>query len=237
MKWLLTSIAHVIERWFRWIRRNVFGEKSPLPTVPHGIPIDPAHVPTGPNLIRNGSFENGDFGAGSSKVFQGSGVIQYWNAFVNGGNCRWLDNNFPVIGYPADGIRHVDLTGGAPPGPGRKLAIMLQDGVPVTAGKSYEIGLEVGVGTSAAASGHNYGPPVSVDVSVLRPPAQLTQTFVCNPPNPPGPGFSGVVWTRFAFRFAIPAGYALSQVELVQISGAAGEYFIGVDNVTLHELT
>jgi hypothetical protein len=211
---------------------------QPEPAVPYKIANSPYHVPTGPNLIADGSFESGNFAAEpeTETIVAGSGVITSWLVLQDGGAARWIDAAHPIFTNAAEGNRFVDLTGGALPGPARILATLYRDsGLSLQAGKSYEIALAIGVGPDNGASG-NFGPPVSVRVAVIRAPYALSELFVSNPAVLPQG--TGVSWERCAFRFRIPAAYAFAPgSQTISITGVNGNRFIGVDDVSVSVLT
>lgn len=224
-KLIATPFVKVLD----WIRRILY--PPPPPTKPYFIPDSLNQVPTGPNLVSNGSFElpADDFGA--QQIVQGSGVVQSWLVLQNGGKALWINGS-----QAADGARYIDLTGGTPPGPGRVLATLYRDySLGLQSGKSYEISVELGVGANNG-PGANFGPPITVSVGVIRPPDSVVRQFEFNPLNPPTG--SAILWKRYSFRFAIPAVYVLKPGnETITISGVDGSRFIGVDNVWLRLLT
>lgn len=240
---LLDAIRSAIAgRWRPWEVRDrirsafagLWGPQPTGPTVPYKIASDPNHVPTGLNLVQNGSFETGPFWAGTEKVFSGSGVIDNWLVIPNGGEARWIDASHAIFRNAAEGARFVDLTGGHEPGPSRVLAKLFHDAsLGLQAGQSYEVALDLGVGPNNG-PGANFGPPVSASVRVFRPPEGLDEQFVSNPVNPPQG--SGVTWEHFSFRFKIPAGFTLKD-QTILITGEFGYCFIGVDNVSVRLLT
>lgn len=88
---------------------------KPPPAPPHKIAHDPAHVPTGPNLITNGGFEMGTFGAGTETLVSGSGVITSWHVnpqALTSAEARWIGASHAIFSNAAEGARFVDLTGG-----------------------------------------------------------------------------------------------------------------------------
>ncbi len=208
----------------------------PKPYKPYVIPDSPTRVPTGPNLVKNGSFELPADNIGTQQVVTGSGVIQNWLVLQNGGQARWITSDHAVFSQAAHGTRFIDLTGGTPPGPGRVLATIYQDSpLGLQSGQRYEISVELGVGPNNGSSA-NFGPPVIVWVRVMRPPDSVEWGFVSNPLNPPTG--TGVTWERVSFRFAIPATYVPPPADqTITIWGKAGHQFIGVDNVSLRVLT
>ena len=233
---------------FKWLKEaivalgDVFKHPTPPPK-PHLIPYDHYHMPFGPNLVKNGSFELGPFDASVTEmVVQGSGVIMDWQVLQSpaflagaGGKARWIDSSHPVFHKAADGTHFVNLTGGTPPGPVMPAALYQDAALGLQPGQRYEVAIEVGVGPNNGPSA-NFGPPVKVGVRVIRMPDSVEQVFVCNPVNPPTG--TGVTWERFYFRFAIPATYVLQPGnETITIWGQAGNYFIGVDNVSVRSLT
>lgn len=206
----------------------------PPPPPPKIIPYDPTYVAAGPNLVKNGSFEKGNFGPGTETIVSSSGVIEDWRLIVNAlnGPVRWIES----FSSAAEGKRFVDLTGGrtlltAP------LATLLQTApsYPLQSGQSYEVAVDLGVGPNNGPS-ENFGPPVVVSVSVIEPPGAVEWQFISNPLNPPVG--TGVKWETHKFRFAIPAGYPLSPTnQTITITGNYGDRFIGVDNVSVRLLT
>lgn len=106
--WLWTTFARV--------RDLVWGSlfPAPPPPPPKFIPYDPTYVAAGPNLVRNGSFELGNFGPGTEAIVSYTGVIQDWGILVNAfnGPVRWIDTVQSFFSPAAEGKRFVDLTGG-----------------------------------------------------------------------------------------------------------------------------
>ena len=216
---------------FRDAVRRLLARLIPKPPdTPKTIPFDPAHVPTGPNLVKNPSFELGAFtpGAGSMTV-TGSGVIDDWRVAANR-QVLWVNAIMSSFNPASDGTRLLDLTGGLQPSPTRKLAVVTQPfSLGLQAGSSYEVAIDIGVGPFDGPLA-NFGPPVKVSVNILG----LTEEFLCNPVDIPE---SGVKWERFSFRIAYPPGYAFGPSDWITIHGVFGNYFIGVDNVSVRLLT
>lgn len=187
--------------------------------------------PTGPNLVRNPSFEDGNFGSGSETVIQGgtSGVIANWLVLQVGAYApaRWIEISHPLLNQAADGRRFVDLTGGQPISPTRQLAALLQDtGPPVQVGQRYQCELYLGVGPNNGPS-ENFAGPIRVTVNCVG----VSQVFEINPPPPSG---TGVTWQRCVFQFTVPAGYVNLRT---RIDATKGNLFIGVDHLSVRLLT
>ena len=186
----------------------------------------------GPNLVRNPSFEDGDFGPGSQLVIQDgtSGIIGNWLVLALGGaaSVRWIDKSDPVFQTAAEGSRFVDLTGGRPPSATRVLGELVQDTAgPLQAGSRYQCSLFLGVGPNDGSS-TNFAGPIGVNVSVAR--GLFKKSFLFDPPPPIG---SGVKWGRFSWRFTVPDNYPTQQNTTISISGGKGNYFIGVDYISI----
>jgi hypothetical protein len=226
-KWL----ANTVFIPFRDAVRRLLAKLIPKPPgTPKKIPFDPAQVPTGPNLVKNPSFELGAFtpGVGSMTV-TGSGVIDNWRIGATT-QALWVNALVSKFNPASDGTRLLDLTGGLPPSPTRKLGVATQPfSLGLQAGNSYEVAIDIGVGPFDGPLA-NFGPPVKVSVNILG----LTEVFLCNPVDIPE---SGVKWERFSFRIAYPAGYAFGKSDWITIHGVFGTQFIGVDNVSVRQLT
>ena len=201
---------------------------------PQIIQNNPASDPTGPNLVKNGSFETGNL-PGTTAVITPTDpqIIENWQ--VTGNTLQWIGAGHPLFINASNGSRFVDLTGGLLPGPYPELAILYQDGpLGLQAGKSYEVAVDIGVGPNNG-SDDNFGPPVALSVAVIAPPGTVTKTFICNAAPPAG---TGVTWETHRFRFAVPFDYPLSPTnQTIMISGNIGNRFVGVDNLSVRLLT
>lgn len=203
----LLAALNTLVTWFKWLWER----------------------PTGPNLVQNPSFEDGNFGPGGEMQVAGSGVIANWRVGPSSEfqhAARWITSS-----EAADGTRYVDLTGGRPPGPNRELSLLIQTGLlsEFQPGRKYEVAVSLGVGPSNGPLGNLPG-PITVAVRTLS--TGNDAVFVSNPPAPT----SGVKWERFSSRFTVPATYPPGD-RSITIFGTKGNYLIGVDDVSVRRVT
>ncbi len=177
------------------------------------VPIDAAATPRADpgqagNMIRNGSFETGDFAPDPGQVMSlvaGARQIDGWT--VTGDVLSWIGPGGPWNLSASDGTHFLDLTDYSygPPFGG------LAQRVATRPGTTYEISFDLG-------SSSDYGAFAGVTVSA----AGKTETRHSDNPG------TEDHWERRSVRFT-----ATDDTTTITFTGAEGANYIGLDNVLM----
>jgi hypothetical protein len=168
--------------------------------------VSPAHA--GPNLLVNGSFENGAFvneGNDTMSPPAGSTVITGWTVVTD--TTAWIGPTNPFGLTASDGNFFLDLTNyqtGAP------FAGMSQT-IATTPGATYSLSFDLG-------SSNFWGRPSAITASA----AGSSMTFLS-----PATGTNND-WTHETLQFV-----ALSGMTTITLQGQAGSQYIGLDNASV----
>lgn len=205
----------------------------------------PLFVAGRPNLVRNGSFEDGNKAAEENQPFiqsgkdlcAGSSALTSWQVFrkPNATTCTppngtdavfWAGtpNNFNNIPVPAaDGEWFLDLTGfaGRPPA---TFGGVMQDVQNTQPGRLYELSFAVG-------SAGGYQPPTPQDSVAVSVEIKGVLSRIFPSTVPPKDKRTETKWETFTVRFR-----AVDQTTTITFTGEAGGDYIGIDNVSLQKV-
>ena len=166
----------------------------------------PAHA--GPNLLTNGSFENGAFvnqGNDTMSLAAGSTVITGWTVVTD--TTAWIGATNPFSLLASDGSFFLDLTNyqtGAP------FAGMSQT-IATTPGSTYSLSFDLG-------GSNRWGRPDSLTASAAGSSATFT-TALTGTNND---------WTHETMQFVATSG-----MTTIVLQGHTGAAYIGLDNVSV----
>ncbi len=195
--------------------------------------------PSGPELVVNGSFEDGNHADDSAhgepfvqlgkELCAGSSALTGWRVFrqlkpldCQGGTDAvfWAGapNNFQIPA--ADGTYFLDLTGfvGRPPA---SFGGISQDVQTMRPGRQYELSFAVGSAARFPAPSGQTSIAITVEIKGLPSPPP----FVSTVPS------TGARWERFTFRFTAPG-----PASTLTFRGVAGGDYVGLDNVSLRQI-
>jgi hypothetical protein len=174
----------------------------------------------GPNLITNGSFEDGAYTPTYVaypwyvKVNPGSpSVMPSWN--VLGLSVGWLDNAYVTI-LASAGTKFIDLTDTRAPGNGYAT---VQQNIATVAGEQYTLKFDLGATATGGTGANTVVGSASAIVTVAGNSTQFDTTSM------PAASFS---WETKSLTFT-----ALSTTTSIVFAGAAGFDFIGLDNISV----
>jgi hypothetical protein len=174
----------------------------------------------GPNLVSNGSFEDGAYSPTYAaypwyvKVNPGSpSIMPSWN--VLGLSVGWLDNGYATI-LASAGSKFLDLTDTRAPGNGYAT---VQQNISTVAGQQYTLTFDLGATATGGTGANTVVGSASAIVTVAGNSSQFNTTSM------PAASFS---WETKTLTFT-----ALAASTSILFAGAAGFDFIGLDNVAV----